>query len=554
MSREPVIRFADLGVTFGTETGDVHALKGVSFAVHPGEILAVVGESGSGKSVTTRAALRLLPANATVTGEIHVGGQAKAVGEMSESELRALRGAKASMIFQEPSAALDPVYRVGAQIVESIRLHRRVSRKQAWARAVELLDLVGMPEPERTVRAYPHQLSGGQKQRVMIAMAVALEPDLIIADEPTTALDVTVQAGILELLRSLRDRLSTAVLLITHNMGVVADLADRVVVMRHGVVVEQGPVLDVLTQPREEYTRTLLRSVPRMLTAADREPGPVAEGRQDADREVALELSGVSVDYPGGFRRKPFRALHEISFRVPEGRLVGLVGESGSGKSTVTKCVVGLLAPSQGQVRVLGQDVAALRGAARDALRRDIGMVFQDPRASMNPRMTVGDGIAEPMVIHRIGGRQERQARVREVMDAAQLDSGLRDRYPHELSGGQRQRAGIARALVLRPRLLIADEPTSALDVTVQARVLELLKELQAELDFACLFITHDLAVVSDLAEEMVVLRRGRLVEQGRTESVLLAPREAYTRALIDAVPLPDPVAQRERRLTRQQV
>lgn len=534
---ERVLDIQDLSVTFSTDHGEVRALENVSYHVDKGEIVALVGESGSGKSVSTRTILRLLPESATVTGKVRVADTPD-VFRLSAPEMRGMRGSTVSMIFQEPSAALDPVYRVGDQIVETIQLHTSLSKKAAWDRAVELLTKVGIPEPAVKATMYPHQLSGGQKQRVMIAMAIALEPAVIIADEPTTALDVTVQSEVLALLRDLRSRLGTSILLITHNMGVVADLADRVVVLRHGHIVEEGGVHDVLLSPTHEYTQKLLASVPD-LQAPQRE--------QPAGTSTVLELDDVSVTYTGAFGRNPVQAVNGVTLAVARGELVGLVGESGSGKSTLSNVAAGLLVPTRGSARIAGHEVGSLNRVQKKRLRRNLGMIFQDPRASLNPRMTVEEAISAPMVIHRVGNRNDRRSKVHQLLDAVRLPATVGSRYPHELSGGQRQRVSIARALVLEPELLIADEPTSALDVSVQDAVLNLLGELQKELEFGCLFITHDLAVVSELAHRVAVMRRGELVEMGRTEQVLRSPSSDYAAHLVEAVPVPDPVAQRRK-------
>lgn len=536
---QSVLSISDLRVTFATENGMVEALKGISFDVKQGEILAIVGESGSGKSVAARAALGLLPPTATVTGSIGLLG--KDLLDLSPRELQHLRGRQASMIFQEPGAALDPVYRVGNQLVEALMAHGDFSRVSAKKRAIELLDLVGIPNPAERFRSYPHQLSGGQQQRVMIAMSIALDPPLIIADEPTTALDVTVQAAIMDLLRSLRDRLGISILLISHNMGVVADLADRIVVMNKGEIVEEGDVNQVFYAPAAEYTRTLLASVPRLHGATRPDERIIGES---APMAPALRLIDVTVTYPGGFRRPPVEAVKHVSLEIAPGEILGLVGESGSGKSTLTKTVLGLVSPTSGQVSTLGVDPAATRGADLTRLRRNLGMVFQDPRSSLNPRMTLGEGIAEPLAIHKVGSAADRRQRTLELLDAVQLPSNFAHRFPHELSGGQRQRASLARALIMRPELVIADEPTSALDVSVQAAVLELFLNLQREFNFACLFITHDLAVVGSLAHRLAVMRYGEIVEIGPTAQVLSSPAHEYTRNLITAVPLPDPQAQ----------
>lgn len=541
---QSVLSISDLRVTFATENGRVEALKGISFDLKQGEILAIVGESGSGKSVAARAALGLLPPSANVTGSIELLG--KNLLDLSPRELQRMRGRQASMVFQEPGAALDPVYRVGNQLVEALMAHGDFGHMSAKKRAIELLELVGIPNPAERFRSYPHQLSGGQQQRVMIAMSIALDPPLIIADEPTTALDVTVQAAIMDLLRSLRDRLGISILLISHNMGVVADLADRIVVMNKGEIVEEGDVNQMFYAPAAEYTRTLLASVPRLhgTTRPD-------EQIIGAPMAPALRLIDVTVTYPGVFRRPPVDAVKHVSLEIAPGEILGLVGESGSGKSTLTKAVLGLVSPTAGHVSTLGVDPAATRGADLTRLRRNLGMVFQDPRSSLNPRMTLGEGIAEPLAIHNVGSAADRRQRVLELLDAVQLPSNFAHRFPHELSGGQRQRASLARALSMRPKLVIADEPTSALDVSVQAAVLELFLNLQREFGFACLFITHDLAVVGSLAHRLAVMRYGEIVEIGPTAQVLSCPTHAYTRDLINAVPLPDPHAQALKRGAR---
>ncbi|MER6992334.1 ABC transporter ATP-binding protein [Saccharopolyspora hirsuta] len=506
------------GLTVGFAAGPV--VRDVSFEVAPGEIVAVVGESGSGKSVSARAALGLLPPSAAVSGSIRLDGR-ELLGA-DPQRWQQVRGTGVAMVFQEPSAALNPVFSIGWQLVEVLRAHRELSRKQARAEAVELLAAVGIPEPRRRMRQYPHQLSGGQQQRVVIAMALANDPKVLIADEPTTALDVTVQAEILALLRRLRDERGTSIVLITHNMGVVAEIADRVVVLRRGQVVETAPVGELFTRPAHDYTRQLLAAVPRF----GGEPAPAAE----ADR-TGLELTDVVVDYGG------FRAVDGVSLRVGAGEVLGLVGESGSGKSTLGRVAAGLLVPRSGSVSVLGTDPSSLSAAQRRQLRRRIGFVFQGAAASLDPRWTVRDCIGEPLLVHRAATGPEVGRRVADLLDAVQLPSAVADRRPHELSGGQRQRVGLARALALEPQLLIADEPTSALDVSVQAAVLDLLRQLQAELGFACLFITHDLAVADNLTHRVAVLRGGRVVEQGPTRQVLRDPAADYTRGLLAAVP-----------------
>lgn len=539
----PALSIESLSVTFATDAGPVHAVTGVSYEVYPGEVLAIVGESGSGKSVSSRTAMGLLPETATVRGLVTLGTEQ--VTAMSEKQLTALRGGAVSMVFQEPGSALDPLFTVGFQIGEALRAHTRLTRKAAKARAVELLRLVGLPDPEQRVDYYPHQLSGGQKQRVVIAIAIACEPKVIIADEPTTALDVTVQAEILDLLRDLRDRIGSAIVLITHNMGVVADIADRVVVMRDGAVVEQAPVDELFARPTAAYTRALLAAVPH-LGAEQIEHGPTDS--PDGQVDPVLEVSDLVVEFPGPFGRPRFRAVDGVSLRIGPGETLGLVGESGSGKSTIGRCVAALQRPTSGAVRVRGQDIARLSQRKLRPIRRRFGFVFQDPASSLNPRLTVGQCVAEPLIVHKAGSSAQIRARVRALLDDVRLPAGAEHRYPHELSGGQRQRASLARALVLDPDLLVADEPTSALDVSVQAAVLELFGQLQRECGWACLFISHDLAVVDQLADRIVVLRDGAVVEQGDRDRILRAPREEYTRRLVAAVPVPDPVRQRGRR------
>ena len=538
-----ILEIENLGVTFSTESGDVPAVRGVSLRVEPGETLALVGESGSGKSTVALAALGLLPGNARASGGVSVGGT-DVVGA-GEAQLARLRGRTASMVFQEPATALDPLTRIGKQIAEVVRNHRDVSRREAAAEAVELLRRVGIPEPERRASAFPFQLSGGQRQRVVIAMAIANSPGLLVADEPTTALDVTVQAEILDLLRALAADSGTGVLLVTHNMGVVADFADRVAVMLEGEIVETGAVEDVLLRPTHEYTRRLLAAVPRLAVSE-----PVGAAREPAETAPVVELRDVSVQFGRGPRA--VRALEGVSLTVRAGETVGLVGESGSGKSTAARVALGLVAPESGGVSLFGADLRKARGRARRALLAGVGVVLQDPVASLDARMSVAECVAEPLRVHRRGmGAVERRERVAEVLELVRLPRELARRGPRELSGGQRQRVSLARALVLAPRLLVADEPTSALDVSVQQTVLEVITELQAELGFACLFVSHDLAVVQRFAGRVVVMRGGRVEEQGPTMSTLLHPETAYTRRLIAAVPVPDPVLQRQRRERR---
>ncbi len=543
MSALLAVRDLRIGFPNGRSTRS-EVVHGIDLEVARGRVLALVGESGSGKSVTAQAVLRLLQPGTLVTGKVLLDGTDLLT--VSAEQMRAVRGDRVGTVFQEPMAAWNPVHRIGAQIQEALTAHRDGAGGATPDRVRELLSAAGLGEPDRVAASYPHELSGGQLQRAMVAMATSREPDLLIADEPTTALDVTVQAGVLELLRSLARGRGTGVLLITHDMGVVADLADDVVVLRAGRVVERGSVEEVLGRPRHAYTRTLLAAVPRL----DAAPDPRRDG--GAAHETVARLAGVEVRYTGS-RGLPWRApstLHAVrgvDLDLVEGRTTGLVGESGSGKSTVGRCLTGLVAPSAGRVLVAGLDLADARGRRLREIRREVGIVFQDPGSSLNPKRSVGRAIAEPLRLD--GWRRSRMlARVEELLAAVDLDPVMAARFPHQLSGGQRQRVAIARALALHPRLLVADEPTSALDVSVQARVLSLLRRLQDDLGFACLFISHDLAVVGAVADDVAVMRDGRIVEHGPARAVLTAPSDPYTARLLAAAPVADPVEQRRRR------
>ncbi|WP_290062344.1 dipeptide ABC transporter ATP-binding protein [Amycolatopsis solani] len=527
----------------GTTGGPVQAVRGVDLTVRRGRVRALVGESGCGKSATALAVLGLLPRAATVSGSMTLEGR-ELVG-LGERELTAVRGRDIGMIFQDPSLYLDPVQRVGRQIAEPLEYHEHLSRADARARAIELLDLVRVPDARRRVDQYPHEFSGGMRQRVMIASALACRPSLLVADEPTTALDVTVQAEILDLLRDISAEFGSGVLLITHDMGVVADLAHDVTVMRDGEVVEQAGAEALFATPSQPYTRELLGAVPRL--GASRPPA----AREPAAAPPALELDGLSVTYRRRLTAPAFRAVDGVSLTLPAGTVLGLVGESGSGKSTIARTVVGLNRASAGRVLIAGQDVTRLRERGLRSVRRRYGIVFQDPAASLNPRQTVSDTLLESIRSRGSVSARDARARLTGLLDDVRLERAFLDRYPRELSGGQRQRVSIARALALDPELLIADEPTSALDVSVQRTVLELLRELQRERGFACLFVTHDLAVVESLADHVAVLRGGRLVEHGPTARVLSAPSDDYTAQLLAAAPVPDPAVQAEKRRLR---
>lgn len=542
---ETVLDIQDLHVTFRTESGPVPAVRGAGLTVHAGEALALVGESGSGKSTVALAAIGLLSRNASVSGSIRVGGVDIATADAHT--LDRLRGQAVAMIFQEPATALDPLMRVGDQVAEVIRNHSSASPADARERAVELLRHVGIPDPEVRSRAFPFEMSGGQRQRVVIAMAIANRPRLLIADEPTTALDVTVQAEILDLLRRLAAEDEMGVLLVTHNMGVVADFADRVAVMYEGELVETGDVRTVLQHPTHDYTRRLLAAVPRLRIedVADEEaaaPPP--------ETSAVVDVRDVSVVFGRG--RAAVQALKDVSVRLDPGETVGLVGESGSGKSTLARVVLGLIHPTSGEVRVFGGDPFHERRTTRRRLRRGVGVVLQDPVASLDARMSVLECVAEPLRVHERGlSGAERRRRVAQALEAVRLPAAMMARAPRELSGGQRQRVSLARALVLNPQLLVADEPTSALDVSVQRTVLDMIEELKTELGFACLFVSHDLAVVQDTAHRVYVMREGEVVEYGSTAATLSHPRTDYTKRLLAAVPVPDPVVQRRRRSER---
>ncbi|NGN64335.1 ABC transporter ATP-binding protein [Streptomyces sp. A7024] len=521
------------------------AVKDISFTVGKGEVVALVGESGSGKSVSSMSVLGLVGGNVRHSGSIRFH-DTELLG-LDHEALRGIRGKRIAMIFQEPMTALNPVYTIGRQIAEAIRCHEPMSAADARTRAVELLTKVGIPEPERRVDSYPHQLSGGQRQRAMIAMAISGSPEVIIADEPTTALDVTVQAEILDLLRGLQKDLGSAVLIITHDMGVVADLADRVIVMKRGEVVEEAPVERLFAAPRHDYTRTLLAAVPKPPTPGEAEPVPEATST-GGTATATLRVTDLEVEYPGRLGEKGFKAVHGVSLSIRKGEVLALVGESGSGKSTIGRAIVGLARATAGSIQVCGTDVTRLTGRRLRAFRPTYSMVFQDPGASLNPRLSIGDSIAAPLLVNRTADRAGARARVAELLEQVELPASWAERFPHELSGGQRQRIGIARALALEPELLIADEPTSALDVSVQATVLRLFRELQDRLGFSCLFISHDLGVVELLAHEVAVLQHGRLVEHGPAREVLARPRTDYTKRLVAAAPVPDPARQAERR------
>lgn len=541
------LEIENLNVTFATDGGDVRAVEGVSLSVRSGEVLAIVGESGSGKTVTAKTILGLLPETATTSGIVLIGNDN--VIEVSRARLREIRGTGAAMVFQEPSTALNPVYTVGWQIAEGLRAHGKYSKAQARAKAIDYLTRVGIPDAEVRVDHYPHQFSGGQKQRIIIAMALVLEPEIIVADEPTTALDVTVQAEILDLLRRCRDEFNAAIVLITHNMGVVADLADRVAVMYQGKIVEEADAISLFHDPQDDYTKRLLAAVPHIGVGTAKTQERALKRRATEHGEPVVSAENLVIEYPGRFGKGGFRAVDGVSFHIGEREVLGLVGESGSGKTTIGRAIGGLTKITGGSLTVLGQELLGVHERDFRPLRHDIGFVFQDPATSFNPLLTIAECVAEPLIIHgKAGDAREARPRVDELLEAVQLPKSFGDRFPHELSGGQRQRASLARGIALQPKLLIADEPTSALDVSVQAKVLELFAEIQREFGFAALFISHDLAVVDLLADRIAVLYKGKLVEEGIGDEVLVSPKHPYTQRLLASLPVPDPVLQAKRR------
>lgn len=541
--KNKLLTVEDLKVSFATDQGSVVAVDGVSLEIGQQEVLAIVGESGSGKSVTSKTILRMLPETAITEGVVMISGND--IMSFDKKQLQKARGESAAMVFQEPSNALNPVFPIGWQIIQGIRSHdidgKRPTKKQARELAIEMLGKVGIPNPEKRIDFYPHQFSGGQKQRIVIASALVLNPRLIIADEPTTALDVTVQAEILDLLRTCRDDLGASILLITHNMGVVADIADRVAVMFEGKIVEHGDVADVFYNPENEYTKKLLETVPRIMPAEAFETP-----RTDAKKVVSAEK--LNIIYPGRLSTPDFHAIKDLDFDIRAGEVVGLVGESGSGKTTLGRAIAGLTKISSGSLEVLNHQMLGFNEKQFRPLRKQIGFVFQDPASSFNPLLTIGACIAEPLAIHSETSDTQNKKRVEELLDAVRLGREFADRYPHELSGGQRQRASLARALALEPELVIADEPTSALDVSVQATVLELFSDLQKQLGFASLFITHDLAVVNQVADRIAVLKEGVLVEQGSVTQLMHDPKDLYTKRLLASHPHPDPKLQAQHR------
>ena len=532
----PILAIEGLTVVFGTTRGDQTAVRDVSLTVPAGSTVALVGESGSGKSTTAAAVNRLLPANGRVTaGRVVLDG--RDLLTLSEREMRRIRGAGIGLVPQDPMSNLDPLMRIGDQVAEALEVHDVANGKAAWARALELLDLVGIPDPQGRAAQYPHEFSGGMRQRALIAVGLACRPRLLVADEPTSALDVTVQRRILDTVDAITEELGTSVLLITHDLGLAAERADTVVVMYRGEIVETGPAAHILAEPEHAYTRRLLAAAPSLNT--------VREVRRTPLDSVAVEplvrFEGVSKRF--ALRRRgrgaddDILAVDDVSFDIPRGQTVAIVGESGSGKSTTANLLLGLETPTSGRILVGDQDLTTMSRRETFALRRRVQPVFQNPYASLDPRYTVERSVAEPLKVHRVGTPDTRRERVRTLLDQVALDADLATRLPHELSGGQRQRVAIARALALEPDIVVLDEAVSALDVIVQAQILDLLAELQNRLGLTYLFISHDLAVVRLVSDEVHVMRAGRIVESGPPEQIFDAPQDGYTRELLAAIP-----------------
>jgi peptide/nickel transport system ATP-binding protein len=530
MAEKPILEVQGLTVRLPAGADRVNAVENVSFSVAPGEIVCVVGESGSGKSVTSHAVMGLLPKGQLTPTAGHALLDGDDLLVKSPAEMRKIRGARIGMIFQEPMTALNPVMKVGDQIAEVLDIHTDLTDGEKRERVLAVMNSVHLPDADRMIDVYPHQLSGGQRQRIMIAAALVLDPVLLIADEPTTALDVTTQAQILKLIKELRERRNTGVLFITHDFGVVAEVAHRVVVMQHGRVVEQGRTEDVLRRPRHDYTRMLIRSVPSLSP-------PVRAPITDAP--IVLKTENLTKTYVSGglfAKRREVQAAQAVNLHVRKGETLGVVGESGSGKSTVARCIARLIDPSDGAILVEGLDVAKLSSGALRPHRKRVQIVFQDPYRSLNPRRTVGDAIVEGPINFGMAPNQATE-RARELMRLVGLDPNALDRFPHQFSGGQRQRICIARALAMDPEILVADEPVSALDVSVQAQVLELLDDVRKRFNLAVLFITHDLRVAAQVCDRIAVMHKGKVVEEGTTADVFAAPKHDYTRALFDSAP-----------------
>ncbi|WP_293699594.1 ABC transporter ATP-binding protein [uncultured Agrococcus sp.] len=525
---DPLLSIRDLRVTFETPNGPFDAVKNVGFEVHAGETVAIVGESGSGKSTLAACINRLLADNGRIAeGSVRFAGED--LTNATERRMQRIRGAGVGLVPQDPMSNLNPAHTVGQQILEALEVHGKARGAEGRERVLELLEMVGIPDPEERYRQYPHEFSGGMRQRALIAMGLACEPELLIADEPTSALDVTVQRRILDKLEQLTSETNTAVVLITHDLALAAERADRVLVMFQGELVESGDARAILNEPRHEYTRTLVNHAPSLMSTSLVEP-------RESNGAVLAEVEGVGRMFKmrGG---RQFWAARDVSFSIPQGSTVSIVGESGSGKSTTAKMLLGLEDVSEGSIRVGGEDISSLRGKRLMRMRRRVQPVFQNPYASLDPRYTIAETIGEPLRVHRVGNRRSRGDRVLELLDQVSLPRSVAEQLPHELSGGQRQRVAIARALALKPELVVLDEAVSALDVLVQNQILELLVDLQRKLELSYLFISHDLAVVNMISHTVHVMQKGRIVESGTPQQLFSAPESEYTRELLAAIP-----------------
>ncbi|HHF3107716.1 ABC transporter ATP-binding protein [Vibrio diabolicus] len=529
MSSKTILSVNNLSVSFTTNDGIVDAVKNVSFDLKAGETLSIVGESGSGKSVSTNALMKLLPDNAILHTNSSIMFEGSSILDKTEREMQNIRGDRIGMIFQEPMTSLNPYMRVGIQVSEAIMCHRPVDRRKAKARVLELFELVHMPEPEKAYSKYPHEFSGGQLQRIMIAMALINEPDILIADEPTTALDVTVQAEVLHLIKEIQAQMGMAILFITHDLGVVKHFADRVIVMCKGEVVEEGETQTLFEDPKHEYTRMLINSIPKGSK------DPISESATQLLKADDIRVKFLIKSHFIASKNEYFEAVKGISLELKQGETLGIVGESGSGKSTLGRALIDLL-PSTGKIEYKGQDMALLTNKERFELKKDVQMVFQDPYGSLSPRMTIGELITEGLTVHQpMLSKKERMQKARDVLREVRLDPASINRYPHEFSGGQRQRIAIARALILEPSFILLDEPTSALDRSVQLTVIDLLKDLQKKHNIGYLFISHDLSVVKALSDRVLVMQKGEVMEQGTAENIFQNPKNDYTKKLIDA-------------------
>ncbi|MEP6675497.1 MAG: ABC transporter ATP-binding protein [Ferruginibacter sp.] len=567
----PLLQINDLSISFSAEGNISNAVRNISFSIQPGELVAIVGESGSGKSITALSLLKLLPEQASVTGSLLFSKNGKDsidIAALKGNAVNQIRGNDIAMIFQEPMTSLNPVLTCGSQVEEAIRLHQKISSSEAREQTIALFEKVKLPDPEGMLKRFPHQLSGGQKQRVMIAMAMSCNPALLIADEPTTALDVTVQQTILELIKSLQQQNNMGVIFITHDLAVVAEIADRIIVMYKGEIAEQGNAKEILKNPQHNYTKALLACRPAAHTKGQRLPvvsdfliqplTPKGEkeisnreqgipnresGAADSASAIVLKVEHLNVHFPVkkklfGKVQQAFRAVDDVSFEVTNGEIVGLVGESGCGKTTLGRTILQLIQPTSGKIILNGKDIAHAAPSALRNIRKDLQIVFQDPYGSLNPRMTIGNAILEPLKVHAIAGNNsQRKEKVMDLLDKVSLNKDHFNRYPHQFSGGQRQRICIARALALNPSFLIFDESVSALDVSVQAQVLNLIMDLKTAFDFTSIFISHDLSVVRYISDRIMVMRKGKIVEEGLADQIYHHPKNEYTRQLIDAIP-----------------